>query len=180
MRVPGTVWKCEHCGGLRHDDGKCKFCGALEQPYCPPEVPRAPILPFRSKADRAREALRTLRERPNTGLLPPTVRQGFLTIGGNVNANEESYFNVTSCYAMCPEMVLLTKVGGPFLLTNLLFGNQCQLDYNVTMSTDIIDQLGYLELHGDALTCGSRVSVTIKNIGRKGYCYLYLKGPMSG
>jgi hypothetical protein len=53
-----------------------------------------------------------------------------------------------------------------------------QLDsFDAVMSTDIIEQIGFLELGRDCLACGSPIRVTIKNIGRKGYCYLYLRGP---
>lgn len=169
MRVPGTVWKCEHCGALREDDGKCKFCRALERPYCPSEPNRKPIEGLLS-------SIQPLLA-PMAHKLGGNVRMMHLTIGGNLDVKQTVTFTTPCCYSMVPQIALLNKVGGPFLIEQLLFGVRLQFQHGEPMSTDIIEQLGYLELHGDALNCGTLIQTQIKNIGRKGYCYLYLRGP---
>lgn len=154
-RVPGTVWKCEHCGGLRNDERACKFCGALEQPRSPP--------------DRLREPL---------GI--PTGRGYGMTVIGGAFAERSMRFEVTCTKTMCAERALLVMSGGPFWIDGLTINNKPQVGLRDPLHTDVVQQVGFVELPGDCLTPGSVVSMSaraIRPVWDGCELFLYLRGP---
>lgn len=157
-RIPGTVWKCEHCGGLREDDGKCKFCGALEQPHLPP--------------DRLREPL---------GI--PTGRgYGMIVVGGQLERKQQM-FSVLASKTICAERALLVMSGGPFVLRQMTIGNRLQWSRDAPLHTDVVQQIGFVELEGDCTVPGVAIDLLVEACHPVGIgcepreLFLYVRGP---
>lgn len=152
--VPGTVWTCEHCGALREADGRCTFCGALEQPNVPLEI-------------------------YNSGrIIPSFPNESVFVMGGTIEAGKTHTIKGLVCVIQTAEIMLAHVIGGPFSIAQLTIDNRLQLLLvDVPLSTDIINRMGYHQLCGDVLRPGSCLSAIIKNESDKdGQCFLYIHG----
>lgn len=159
QRLPGTVWKCEHCGSLRENDEKCGFCGALEQPLVEIPYPRISAGP---------------------DSLPRGRGYGFVCLGGNVSAGATCVFSITMMKTMCFQTlhIIPTKCG--YIIDSFIVANRPVI-FNEKLHSRYIEQLGYWEIEDEpCVTCGTMVSITCTSLDpcMSNDINIYLRGPV--